>query len=367
MTRVPWWRAFLMVIVALLGLALAQTTQTPAPQPTPAAERAADAGVQAWLAGQYNADTGAIARATTPEQAVQVLRRAIAFQTAPRGGTTNLALRRFVGVQDGAEVYRYPVSVGDQVLGYEVSVAQTAAGGWQVQGVRLPAASPSLPTWLRSPAAVVVFALASLLLVAACFRPNAYHTWLRRALGIAREQRALFIVFNVLLYGTFALGCVVGATLPAFSKEFGQLLGGSLSTTGIQGFQTNVPTFATGIAVWNFVSGVVTTSFIPGLFLGVPALLVNFPRLLVTGLALAPGASVPGAMFALHLPTILIELQAYIFVTASAVAWLVRWARIGFVRAWRDFAYSLAPALLLIVIGAWYEAFEIIVLVPLVR
>ena len=360
------WRGLLLAL-ALLGLALAQSVQMPAAKATPAAQQAADAGVQAWLAGRYSADTAAIARATTPEQAVQLLRRAIAFQTPPTNGRTNLALRRFVGVQGGAEVYRYPVGVGGRVLDYEVSVAQGAGGAWTVQGVRLPAASPSLPVWLRSPGAVAVFALLSLLLVAACFFPNAYRDWLRRALGIAREQRTLFIVFNVVLYGVFALGCLVGASLPAFSKEFGELLGGSLSATGIQGFQGNVPTFATGIAVWNFMSGVVATSFVPGVFLGVPALLVNFPRLLVTGLALAPGASVPTAVFLLHLPTILIELQAYIFVTASAIAWLVRWARIGFLRAWRDFAYSLAPALLLIVIGAWYEAFEIIVLVPLVR
>lgn len=360
-------RPLLALLVLLLGFALAQAG-APATPPTPAAQQAADQGVQAWLAGKYRVTPDTVRELSRAQNLPELLReyqRLNSFQPAPTGATTNLGLRRFEGRQAGAEVYSYPISVRGQVYDVQVAVAPDAAGNWTLRSARLD--TRLLPDWLHSPAAVTVFTLLSLGLVAAAFVRGAFRQWLERALTIAREQRLLFILLNVLLYGLFALGCWLGAVLPQLAQVMGEVLGGSLSTTGIQHFQTSVPTLATGIATWNFSSGVVATTYLPGLLLGVPALLINLSRLFLTGVALAPGAAVPPAVFLLHLPTILIELQAYIFVAVSAIAWLVRWARVGFLRAWRDFAYSLAPALLLIVVAAWYEAFEILVLVPLVK
>lgn len=360
-------RSLLALLLLLLGFSLAQMS-APATPPTPAAQRAADQGVQDWLAGKYRVTQDTVRELSKAQNLPQLLKeyqRLNSFQPVPPGATTNLGLRRFLGRQAGAEVYGYPISVRGQMYDVQVAVAPGAGGTWAVQSARLD--TRLLPDWLHSPAAVTVFTLLSLGLVAAAFVRGGFRLWLERALAIAREQRVLFIVLNAVLYGLFALGCAIGAALPQLSQVMGELLGGSLSTTGIQHFQSNVPTLATGIATWNFSSGVVATTYLPGLFFGVPALLINLSRLFLTGVALAPGAAVPIKVFLLHLPTILIELQAYIFVAVSAIAWLVRWARIGFLRAWRDFGYSLAPALLLIVVAAWYEAFEVLVLVPLVK
>lgn len=352
--------------LCLGGLALAQAA---GPTATPEAARAADQTVQAWLAGKY---------VLTPQQALDpqasrdplaLLRNGLRFQPPPRGGTTNLGLRRFEGRVPGSpgepprETYRYPVSAGTQVLPYSVTVEQVG-GRWQARSVRPRLEGAGLPGWLRAPGTVVVFALLSLALVGSAFVRGPVRTALGRALAIAREQRLVFILVNVLLYGLFFAGMAFGAAYPAIARELSDLLGGSLSATGIQDFRQNVPAFALGIFSWNFTSGALLTTFVPGLLLGVPAVLVNVVRLFILGTALAPGPQLPAAALWLHVPTILIELQGYIFIAASALAWVVRWFKLGFLPAWRGYAYCLAPAALLLVLGAWYEAVEILVLIP---
>jgi hypothetical protein len=147
-----------------------------------------------------------------------------------------------------------------------------------------------------------------------------------------------------------------------------ELVTGSLQQGGITEALTSggVTTAAFGIAYWNFTMGAVLTTFVPGALLGVLAYLYNTSRLLILGLAFAPG-SLPLVPFLLHVPTIVVELQAYIIVTAGAgvlLARVIRGGMVAFPAAWRDYLKTLTWALVILVAAAWYEAFEILRLIP---
>lgn len=340
-----------MALWVVLGVAFAQT---------PAAEQAADAAVRTWLAGGFTTKID-------PEDPWKALRQTLNFQPAPRDGRVNVALREFGTAEGNTETYRYPVADrAGNLLTYDVTVTRGTDGTWTPTRIMPEAAQASLPESLKSPLATVVFALLSVAFVVAAFTNTFIREGLRRALAIARETLPVYGVINALLYGVFALGMAFGVSFPEAARELGNLLGGSLRQTGILDFASNVPSLALGIFTWNFMSGAFLTTYVPGLFLGVPAPLFNLARFFAIGVALAPTEGL-GASFWLHLPVIIIELQAYIFIACAAVGWLFRWPRVGFVRAWRDYAYSLLPAALLLLIGAWYEALEILVLVPMFR
>jgi hypothetical protein len=60
-------------------------------------------------------------------------------------------------------------------------------------------------------------------------------------------------------------------------------------------------------------------------------------------------------------------MQSYIYIIAASGIMLSRIvrSRMSFGAAWRDYAKSLPVAITILVVAAWYEAFEILVLFPL--
>lgn len=349
--------------LALLAplLALLLTLGGGAHAQTPQGARAADAALQAWLARELTPDAAAAMQAQGAEAAlVQTLR----FPPPPAGARPNLELREFVPGEDPAqETYRYPVGTGRGVTDYTVTVQRTEGGGFAPLRVRNdPGETEILPGWMAAPWAGVLFLISSLAFFAFAFQRG----WLRHSLGqalrIAREQRAVFIVVNVLLYGAFFIGMAAGNSLPLVREELRISLGQSIGIIGIQNLSANALNFAMGIFSWNFGSGALLTTYLPGLLFGVLAVILNFFRFLVLGLGLS---GLPSVALLLHLPTIVIELQAYIFIAASAVAWVLRGFRVGFVPALRDYAYAIPVAALLLLVGAWYEAVELLYLLPL--
>ncbi|MBB6099794.1 hypothetical protein HNR42_003252 [Deinobacterium chartae] len=354
------WASLLTVLVALVAsLALAQT---------PAAEREADRAAAAWTQGEYNFQLGP-AEAGDPRAARELLLRALRFTPAPADVRINTSLRRYAGTQQGGlEVYRYPVAVAGSDASIEVTV-EPAGEGWRTRSVRLVANGTALPRFLFGPIPAVLFVAATLALLYGLIRPTRWREWVRRGWEAARTPLWLYITLNVLLYGAFALGMLFSYGDREIGAALREYTAGGLSSTGIgELVQGGVIPAALGISYWNFLSGAVLTTYLPGLLFGFPALLINLGRFFVLGIALSPalGSELPAAAFWLHVPTIIVELQAYIAVTCAAVAMVFKISRRG-LAVFRDYVYVLPLALTILVLAAWYEAFELLVLIPLLR
>lgn len=332
---------------------------------TPDAREAASGVIEGWLGGEFNVTATQLQRS---DQLERVLIQLLRFTPVPLGAKTNLELVKLLEVDRASrrETYRYPVASSGSDFVVDVTVTPSKNGsGWEAYSVRLGSSGPTLPPELLSPVTPWVFGLATLLLIYGVTRPTLWRRWLVWGLSIAREQRRVFLWVNVALYGVFVLGTLASLALPALAREVSDAVGSSLSGTGILSYlEQGVPQAASAITYWNFTQGALETTFLPGLLFGIPALLINLGRFVVLGFGISP-TLLPTVAYLLHIPTIVVELQAYIFVTASSMALLWRGRKVGWRVAFRDYLYSLPVALTLLVFAAWYEAIEVLLLIPL--
>ena len=112
---------------------------------------------------------------------------------------------------------------------------------------------------------------------------------------------------------------------------------------------------------WNFSQGLFLTGLIPALLLGIPAFLLNALRYLVFGFALSP--ALLGSLFLVHLPTLVLELQAYILVTFGGLVLLAKTAGgEGYRKGLRALLLTFYLGALFLLLAAWYEAWEVSVL-----
>jgi len=225
-----------------------------------------------------------------------------------------------------------------------------------------------LPSVFDSPYIGWIFVAFSLLLLYAALRKTFFRNWLLLGWQAILEHRRLVIGTSILLYGLFALGIATGLALPSECIDMAiEVIGGNLETIGIIEHLQNGDVLKTAsiTAAWNFVMGAFSTTFIPALLLGIPAYLFNSLRFFALAI---PFAGVFEPQLILHLPTLIIELMAYILVTAGGGMLLVTLIKKGFrglPEGIRKLWLMLPLALVLLVIGAWYESFSLIVLRPL--
>jgi hypothetical protein len=82
----------------------------------------------------------------------------------------------------------------------------------------------------------------------------------------------------------------------------------------------------------------------------------------VLGFALSPVA-LPLANYLLHLPTIVVELQAYILATFGGMVLMLKTLRgEGYRAGLRALGHTVYLGAFFLLLGAWYEAFSILVL-----
>ena len=362
--------SLLATLVALFPLALAQS-DAPAAPPAPAAERLADAAVRDWLAGKFKPEAPKPAPGPSDAESLEaVLRQAtrqLSFSPVPKDARANLALRELVGVREDKRFYRYPLSVAGEDASVTVTV-QGAGDAWQVTAVRLGAAGTVslIPPGVGTPVGGWVFVALTALLAWATLANTRWRTWVLEGFAQARRYWGVHAVTNALLYGTFALFSLAAFAAPGLVAELQEYLSTALASSGIgEALKGGVASAAFGITLNNLRAGILLTSFLPGSLFALPAYVINFFAFSFYGLTLSP-AAVPLAQWLFHLPTILIELQAYIFITSSAgvMVYRILRERVGFGQAWLEYARVLPVALLFLVVGAWYEAFEILVLIP---
>ncbi len=352
----PILPALLAAVIACWALASAPASRSFA---------VADQGLRSWLQG---ADAGASGE-LTPEGLGRSLSRLTRFAPVPAGAAVLWSSQRLLTRRNGLAVFRYHLQVGLRVQPIDVLLRRKGRV-WKVRRIRFVHRQPiglQLPTIITQPWAGWVFAGLSLLLLFGLRPGGRWRKLCAEGLQVAMETKTVFWLTNALLYGVFILGMLAAYAQPALALQLQRYVGSLLGGVGLNGLiQGTVPQTALGIFLWNFSVGSLLTTFLPGLLFGVPALLINLFRLLILGVALSPRL-IPLAVFLVHIPTMLVELEGYFFVVALGMGLLWRLPRVGAGRAFAGYLRAIPVSLTLLLCAAWYEAFEVLVLIPRLR
>ncbi len=293
---------------------------------------------------------------------LETLKKTLRFSRVPPDPRVNFELRSVQQVGN-LRAYSYPMTsdYGDETL--TVTLEKTASG-FSLRSIQSGSEVSLTPDFVAKPVGMWIFLAITALMAYATIAPTIWRTWIMQGLRLAKIHKRTFILTNLLLYGVYLLGTMLGFAYPDLVQAVAEFLGGALSRSGITDtLKAGVVNAAFGIALNNARAGILFGSFLPGSFFAVPAYLFEMAQFFVYGFALSPVSNNPA--FWWHVPTIILELQAYIFVTASAGAFLVRILRKqSLALSFQSYLKCLPFALTLLVIAAWYEAFEILVLIP---
>jgi len=342
-------RGLLALVLIVAAVAFAQPTDEP--------ESIARQAVEDWLSGKLSPpqNLGDL-RNMTPEEAADWLRKYLAFPPPPPDLDINLDDPEVTQLPDGYRV-SFPATAGQ--LGGEVVVRlsgeEPAAISWKPNG-------GMLPPWVRSNTVALLFAAASILLALQLLQGGVSRLW-QAAWVLLAPYKKLYVFVNVLLYGLFILGAAAAYATPELARAVQEGVGMALETIGLgDAAKMGMSKLAWTIFYWNFSHGLLLTSFLPAALLGVPALLINMGRYLAFGFALSP-AVIPWSAYVFHLPTLLIELQAYILVTFGGLVLL--WETLkgrGYRYGFNLLGLTLLLGTLFLIAGAWYEAYELLYL-----
>lgn len=252
-----------------------------------------------------------------------------------------------------------------QLAVVQVTVRQTQ-DGWQALqvGFRQPAPS-GIRAWVQTPAASWTFIAVSLLVLVLLIRPSGLRRILGRGLGVIREHRRAYTITLALMFGLFAAGILTGSNLPdectaAIMETVEAAVTGVGATAAYA--SGDIPRAATVTFHQNFVVVSASTLFSLALLFGVPAYLFGgfsfYLQAVPFGLV-APG----GFEVVLMVILLALELFAYFTVIAGGGFLLVTLLRKGF-RALPEAVGKLLLMLpiagLLLLVGAWYEAWILI-------
>ncbi|MFD7024999.1 hypothetical protein [Promicromonospora sukumoe] len=199
---------------------------------------------------------------------------------------------------------------------------------------------------------------------------------LTRPIALIKDSRRAYLALNAATFGVFIVGLVVGTIWPRAARGANDLIE---VLAGVSPASDSVYSAVDGGRVWLLAAIILVANIaFGGLLMAVlPSLLVPFAGIVIhitfaalLGLTYAPvdgwGLLLP------HLPTLVIELSAYVLfmlgVYRLGTGVLVPRLRgfpsraAGYRQGLVDIAWLCIPAVLLLVVGAVYEAFEVIAL-----
>jgi hypothetical protein len=327
-------------LLAFLGLFLSLALAAP--------EEVAREAVARWLKGQLSPRLEEVLKAP-PEEAPKLLERYALFPPPPKGLSVNLEAAR---VEENRVAFA-------AALGEEVGEVVVVLEGERVRRVFFRPEGLGLPAYLLTPLAGWGFVLLSLFWTWLLFQTSPFRAWLLEALALVRAHKGLYLFTNLFLYGLFALGALLAYGMPELARAMQVLFAGALEAIGLEkALGQGLPVLAGVIFYWNFSQGLFLTGLVPALFLGLPVLLLNALRYFAFGFALSP--ALMGGAFLLHLPTLLLELQAYILVTFGGLLLLAKTARgEGYGKGLRALLLSFYLGAYFLLLAAWYEAWEV--------
>ena len=352
----------------ILFPALAQTAKATVAARPPvdlAADTVADLSAKDWLAGKLHGSMEETikAGAKSNEAQLEALRKLLLFSQPEKRTNVAFELRELFGANATQRLYKYPISVDGEDATLSVRL-EKIKGSWQVRSARESPNITLIPSEVFTPVGAWIFVALTALLAWAVVAPTIWRTWIRESLIVTRANLGVYLGTNIVLYGLFVIGAIAGFSQPKFVELFQEFAAGALSQGGLEKLATNgVASGAFGITLNNLRAGV-AIAFITGFLFAVPAYIMFFAQTLFYGFVLSP-VGLSGTSFLLHIPTIIIEFAAYFYVVAASGIMLARIVkRIPYAMAVRDYVKCLPVAVTVLVIAAWYESFEVLVLIP---
>jgi hypothetical protein len=326
-------------------------------QTTP--ETLADEAVQSWLKTQ-RPDMNTL-MTKTPEEICLALPSFIS--SPPENTKVNLQDRKELeSSETNIKRFSYPAELPTgQLEIVEVSLKQKEST-WEVDKVEFLQQPVTGRAWLQQPLTGYVFAAFSLYVLFLLLRPSFLRRWLKEGWQVIRDHRRLVMGTMIALYTIFSLGVLTGSQLPVeCDQSILEILTIAVSSVGAtEAYDSNNVARAAVVTFYqNFVSVTLFVLFGTGLFFGVLAYLISSLSFYVQGIPF--GLLVDGGtgqlVFVLIL--LLLELTSYFLVVAGGGILLITVIRKGFKgfnEGVRKSALMLPFAMLLLLLGAWYEA-----------
>ncbi|AOS63828.1 stage II sporulation protein M [Actinoalloteichus hymeniacidonis] len=198
---------------------------------------------------------------------------------------------------------------------------------------------------------------------------------LRKSFQIIRSNLGAYLVLNAVVYGAFLIGIGVALLFPELTAQQLTDLQDDGTTDLVVSLLSNVWLFALVIFAVNTLTVGVLSILLPSMIVPFAGIAIFAYRAFDIGMTLAPTDDAVALTLIPHALTLLIEFQAYVLLTLGAYllgrCWLrpdvvdARDRRQGYLRGLQQFGRLSLPALLLFVVGAIYEAFSLVYLVPL--
>ena len=362
-------RALVWGLISLLSLAgsLAYAQgQLQALAATP--EAVADAAVRDWLQ-RVPIGFDQLAR-LEPEELCRELPGLVTAPPPPPGTEVRFDDRVERPVEDpDTKVFTYAaVRPGDQLDVVEVRLV-LVDDGWQQTRVGFLSSSEltGVRAWLQTPAASWLFVAFTVMVVVLLMNANSgLRRWLLAGRKAIADHRRLVIGTVVALFGLFGLGVLTGSTLPdscdVAVMEIVESAITSLGATAAYG-SGDVPRAAATTFYQNFLVVTLSVTFTLSAILGVPGYLYAAASFFVQGIPFGLiGGGTPVEFVALVL-LVLLELTAYFMVVAGGGMLLATVVKGGLGQLGAGFAkllLMLPIAMVLLLVGAWYEAVIII-------
>jgi hypothetical protein len=361
-------RVALFLAVALgLGAALGQLAAGSDPGSV------ADAALREWLA-ERPADLPSLG-AMTPEELCEVLPGMLLSPPPPEGTSVNFSARReqipdssTPGEAAEARLYSYPASLPSGALEVVDVRVERAEGGWVATrvGFHVDTAPQGIRAWLQEPLAAWLFIGFSLLVLWWLARPSFFRRWLAAGWATIRRYRQLVIVTQVALYSLFFVGAFLGSQLPPnCGTAIMDVLSTAVTTLGATDAygSGNLARAAVVTFYQNFVMVSVVFLFSLSVLFGVPAYLFGSFSFFAQGIPFGLVGGLDPLQFVMIGVLLALELTAYFLVIAGGgilLATVIREGMSAFGTGVRRAAQMLPFAMLLLLVGAWYEAAVII-------
>ncbi len=345
--------SFLLLFILLLP-AFAQTTSP---------ETIADEAVQAWL--QTKRPDMNTLMTKTPQEICTELPGFI--NNPPENTKVNLQDRKELeSLEPSIKRFSYPAELpSGQLEIIEVALKQNETL-WEVEKVGFLQQAITGRGWLQEPLTGYVFIAFSLYILFLLLRPSFLRRWLKEGWQVIREHRRLVIGTMVALYALFGLGVFTGSQLPVeCDQSILEIINTAVSSVGATDAygSGNMARAAVVTFYQNFVSVTLFVLFGTGLIFGVLAYVVSGLSFYTQGIPFGLLSDAEPGQLVFVLILLFLELTSYFLVVAGGgmlLMTVIRKGLKGFNEGVRKSALMLPFALLLLLLGAWYEAALII-------
>lgn len=199
-------------------------------------------------------------------------------------------------------------------------------------------------------------------------QPQRVRVW-RRPFQVVRENLRTYLILNAAAYGLALIGLVLGLIFPDLVAQ--EAAGLEADGTGelVRTLVTTPALFALAILGVNLFGLSALTIVLPSLIVPFAGLAFFGYWAVTTGITIAPQSEGEWILFIPHSLTLVIELQAYILFLLGAFLigkyWLfprtagAQTRRRGYLRGLQKLGLLALPALVLLIIGALWEAYSL--------